>query len=239
MISQDMLVDFPDPFAGNASLPKWFMRVIPSKAFRNDDLIARIALEVDRTLRPDLLMVFQPGIDKTSHFLWGAFEPAELYSETLQFSEVEREANIAAMEATYAYTDRLIGAVLEGFGPNDLVMVVSDHGFEAREMLKHNTTGGHDTEAAVDGVIFARGPGVPKASSIRGMSVNDVTPTVLAWLGLPVARDMDGRPAPFLELPAREPVASYDTTPIERMGEGSSPAEPALLERLRALGYLE
>ena len=57
--------------------------------------------------------------------------------------------------------------------------------------------------------------------------------------GLPVARDMDGRPAPFLELPTREPVASYDTTPIERIGELDSPAEQVILERLRALGYIE
>ena len=71
------------------------------------------------------------------------------------------------------------------------------------------------------------------------MTVNDVTPTILTWLGLPVARDMDGRPAPFLELPTGEPVATYDTTPIERMGEGDSPAEQAILERLRALGYLD
>ncbi len=60
------------------------------------------------------------------------------------------------------------------------------------------------------------------------MTVNDVTPTILTWLGLPLARDIDGRPAPFLDLPTREPVATYDTTPIERIGAQDSPAEGRL-----------
>ncbi len=71
------------------------------------------------------------------------------------------------------------------------------------------------------------------------VTVYDVTPTILTWLGLPLARDMDGRSAPFLDLPAREPVATYDTTPIERIGAQDSAAEGAILERLRALGYIE
>ena len=184
-------------------------------------------------------MVLVPGIDKTSHFLWGALEPAELYSKKLQFSPAERAATIAALEAIYAYTDRLIGAVLEGFGPNDLVMIVSDHGFEAREMVQHNTTGGHDSEAAVDGVIFVRGPGIPERSLIRGMSVNGVTPTVLAWLGLPVARNMDGRAAPFLDVELREPVASYDNAPIQRAPTEPAGVEDGIIEQLDALGYIE
>jgi hypothetical protein len=71
--------------------------------------------------------------------------------------------------------------------------------------------------------------------------VNDVTPTILAWLGLPVARDMDGQPASFLAVD-RDSVATiptYDTRPIERLGGAPSGAEAMLLEQLRSLGYLE
>ena len=118
------------------------------------------------------------------------------------------------------------------------MLVWSDHGFE-HAPVKSFVSGRHWTNKARWGVLFARGPAVQPEEEPRRVTVNDITPTILTWLGLPVARDMDGHPAPFLGLPARQPVASYDTTPIERMGEGSSPAEQAILERLHALGYLE
>ena len=46
---------------------------------------------------------------------------------------------------------------------------------------------------------------------------------------------MDGRPAAFLEVESVEWVASYDGTPIERVGSGPSGAEAEILEQLDAL----
>ena len=73
---------------------------------------------------------------------------------------------------------------------------------------------------------------------VEGISVNDVTPTILAWLGLPLARDMDGRPLVLLE---REIMytESYDHLPIERVGEGQSDVEAEILRQLEALGYID
>jgi hypothetical protein len=75
--------------------------------------------------------------------------------------------------------------------------------------------------------------------------VLDVTPTLLALMGLPIGADMDGRVMRkafrrgFLyEHPVRY-VSSYDANvhaddvPIE------SPMDDQILERLRALGYIE
>ena len=72
------------------------------------------------------------------------------------------------------------------------------------------------------------------------MSVNDVTPTILAWWGLPVADDMDGRPASFLgpQLAARS-IPTYDTTPIERLATTPSGVEAEIIEDLKALGYID
>ncbi len=102
-------------------------------------------------------------------------------------------------------------------------------------------TGTHDSEKAIDGVIFVRGPGIPAGETVKDMSVRDVTPTILAWLGLPLGEDMDGRPAPFLT-PVRaqpEPIASHDTVEIERVPSAPSGAEEQIVEQLRELGYLE
>lgn len=102
-------------------------------------------------------------------------------------------------------------------------------------------TGEHKSAKAINGVIFARGAGIAPAGDRRPVSVNDVTPTILAWMGLPVGRDMDGRPASFLgaRRESIETVATHDTRPIERVGSGPSGAEGALLEQLRSLGYME
>ena len=118
----------------------------------------RIALEVERDLRPELMMVFLPGIDRVSHRLWGAIEPTADGSEG-PFTPEQREAAATALRGYYAFTDALIGELLESYGADDLVMVVSDHGFEAGSSMIF-LTGDHKTAKAIDGVIFVRGPDI-------------------------------------------------------------------------------
>ncbi len=228
-----------DPFLGNVGLADWMKKEELSKRFRDDAAVARIAHSIESTEAPDLMMVFLPGIDRVSHRLWAAIEPPEAYDPVPDMSPRQREAARDALEAYYAYSDALIGVLMEGYGKNDLVMVVSDHGFEAGEHLGA-LTGVHDSEAAVDGIVFARGPGIAPGTSTRGTSVNDVTPTILAWLGLPLGQDMQGRVAAFLT--PRQPVttiATHDVGEIERIGEAASGSEGEILDQLRALGYIE
>jgi hypothetical protein len=231
----------PDPFADPEGFPSWVVPADLSKRYENDAWITRIALEVERREHPDLQMVFLPGIDRVSHILWGSIEPDSAYPRSM-FTPSEREVAANALRSYYEYTDALVGKLLESYGPDDLVVVVSDHGFEAGTGDMPGVTGVHDSSRALLGVLFARGPDVepPEESSLR-VSVNDITPTILAWLGLPVADDMDGKPAPFLAIdPAKiARVPTHDIAPIERHGGAPSGAEAAILENLRALGYLE
>jgi predicted AlkP superfamily phosphohydrolase/phosphomutase len=232
------LTGVPDPFADARGFAPWMAPADLSRRYRDDQAVARIALAVERELRPDLLMVFLPGIDRVSHRLWATLEPPERYASPPPMTPAERETGRRALFAYYAFSDALIGRLAEGFGPDDLVMVVSDHGFEAGSQLLA-LTGIHSSPRARDGVIFARGPGVAAPDRRAPVSVNDVTPTILAWLELPLADDMDGRVAPFL---AGEPVgrvATYDDSPVERLADRPSGAEEAILEQLEALGYLE
>jgi predicted AlkP superfamily phosphohydrolase/phosphomutase len=203
-----------------------------------DEVAVHIALAVEEEENSDLLMVYLPGIDRISHFIWAGVEPGEAYPEEVRPTDAQRAKWREVLRRYYAYTDALLGVLLARYGRDDLVLVVSDHGFEARSE-EPGRTGNHLTAAAEMGVIFARGPGVPAASRIEGMSVNDVTPTVLAWLGLPVAQDMDGRPAAFVEVEATEEIASYDRGPIERVETTSDELEKDVIEQLRALGYVD
>jgi predicted AlkP superfamily phosphohydrolase/phosphomutase len=233
------LTDVADPFDDGAGLPDWTKPGRLSEHYRTDEAIARIALDIEAELEPDLLMVLLPGIDRVSHVLWGGIEAPEGGGKTPAMSEAERAASAAALRRYYAFTDALIGRLVERYGSDDLVMVVSDHGFEAGSTLRE-TTGIHTSRKALRGLLFARGRGIEPPAAPEPVSVNDVTPTVLAWLGLPVAADMDGRVASFVRGGAAAGVIdSYDTEPVERASAAPSGAESAIFEQLRALGYLE
>jgi predicted AlkP superfamily phosphohydrolase/phosphomutase len=232
------VIDFPDPFLGNAPLLEWVRAPVLSTSFREDGAFTRMTATLMRELRPDLTMVLLTGIDRVSHVLWGSIEPAKLYPPRLRPTPRQRRAAAEALYSYYEYSDRLVGEILAETGPQDLVLVLSDHGFEGHHSMGH-LTGHHVTEAAIDGVLFARGPGITPGSSSDGTNILDITPSVLSWWGLPAARDMSGRVAPFLQRESTARIDTYDTAPIERIGSGPSGSDKQLLERLRALGYLE
>jgi len=231
------LTPIEDPFLDRGALPDWTHPERLSERYENDEWITRIGLAVEAELHPDLLMVFLPGIDRISHRLWGALDPD---TSPNAFTPDQRVVAAASLRRYYEYTDALIGALVARYDAEDLVMVVSDHGFEAGSSMIF-LTGEHKSAKALNGVIFARGSGIAQAADKRPISVNDITPTLLAWMGLPVGRDMDGIPASFLGLSrdSIDTVATHDTAPIERIGTGPSGAEDALLEQLRSLGYME
>lgn len=234
------IVEGPDPLADLASrvaLPNASSYRLFANP-RRDEGLARIALAIEDEIHPSLLMCLLPGIDRVSHLLWGGLEPPERYPPELRRTPDERAAMAEALEAYYVFTDALIGALAARFGPGDLVVVVSDHGFEAGSPLEF-LTGAHNSSAAADGVLFARGPGIPAGQPAGPIGIADVTPTVLAWLGLPVAEDMDGRPAAFLSDPTVATIPTYDTAAVERLPLASSGAEAEILDQLRELGYLE
>jgi predicted AlkP superfamily phosphohydrolase/phosphomutase len=234
--------DTPDPFAPGDALPAWVKTAALSRAFLDDGRIVQMALAIDEELHPDLLMVFLPGIDRVSHWLWGNLEPEDLYPPRLRPSAEERRAGARALYDYYAYTDELIGVLLDRFGADDLRIVVSDHGFEGGVFFQ-TLTGQHESKKAAEGVFYARGPGILPGSKARGadgpLSVDDITPTILAWLGLPIGADMDGRPLAGQDFGEVRTVPTHDTTPIERVRADESGAEPEVLERLRDLGYIE
>ncbi len=231
--------DFPDPLAGSEDFPPW-NRESGEKLTRRtaeDDALVRMALAVEKEHRPDLMMILLPGIDRVSHHLWGTLEPEERYPGHLRSTPEQREAGAAALRNYYRYTDALIGRLLENYGTNDLVFILSDHGFEAG-MPKPYLTGTHKTERAAKGVFLARGRDITPRLEPQSIKAEDVTPTVLRWMGLPVADDMEGAPGPFVGTPPVKSIPTYDTVPVERVQTSAPGAEPEYLERLKSLGYV-
>lgn len=234
------LPDYPSPFAEGNDLPRWVLRDELHRRFVDDGALAHITGEVLRAETPDVAMVLLTGIDRISHYLWSVMEPPGDYSPNLVPTEQGRAGGLKALHAYYEYTDALIGELIADYGPNDMVMVVSDHGFEALEAMMR-LTGGHKTEKAINGVIYARAPGIAPGSVPRNVSVNDITPTILAWLGLPIAFDMDGSKASFLDNGEIEMIDSYSSIEIEFVNADEVPSgvEADIVEQLKSLGYID
>jgi hypothetical protein len=225
----------------STELPAWVRSDQLAEWYFDDATVGALAAEIEATLKPDLALVLLKGVDPASHVLY-ATTLAEADLETaLSSSPAQTRSGAEILYRFYEQADELIGRLLEGYGENDFVFIVSDHGFDVRDQFTKGMTGGHRRgEEAARGIVFARGPGIASKSSSEGVDILDIAPTILVALGLPVASDMDGEPAAFLNLEApTETVASYDTGPIDRYSTSSAGAEEAILEQLEVLGYFE
>ncbi len=157
------------------------------------------------------------------------------------------------VDGYYEFMDEQIGLVLDGVGEEWAVMLVSDHGFRIgderpKSVATLDIRGAH-LDHAPEGVFIAHGPGFRRNTWVNeGASVLDVTPTLLHYLGLPVAKDMDGRVLDELLEPAfmgTRPIryiASYENgtaaEPAAAVGRDEGFATEEAMEHMRALGYV-
>jgi hypothetical protein len=118
----------------------------------------------------------------------------------------------------------------------------------ARAAMNGMIAVGQSGKHQLDGVLIASGGPILRGAKLSA-SVRDIAPTILALLGLPVPRDMDGRVLTELldpEFLARHPVKripSYETL-IDRAALRSAAAagEDSAEEKkemLRSLGYIQ
>lgn len=201
-----------------------------------------IALDLLRD-QADLTLVYYEGTDTFGH-LFARFLPPSMPGVSAE----EQRAFGRALPEFYVYADELLGELLAAADPETTVLLVSDHGFFTGEARPHVDPADFATGAPAwhrqFGVLVGAGPGVQRGE-VQGAGILDVTPTVLALLGLPVPPDLAGRPLPELlpegvPRPDRDALASFESLPRPRSsGAASDAAQDA--ERLRelvALGYI-
>jgi len=209
-----------------------------SRFYTHDQVVSRTALDIEADLDPDLLMVYLPGVDRVSHFLWSALVPQEDLPEGLRLPPDGLERNRQTLRDYYRFVDAVLGRLMEQYGPDDFVLVISDHGFEAA-VRPGDMPGIHESEDARDGILYARAPGIEAGGTVEGVGIRDILPTLLAWFGLPLAEDMPGGVALSAEWEPTGSVASYDAIAIERVGHVDDEVEDAVVDRLRSLGYVD
>ena len=163
-------------------------------ALQRDLLYARIAHALAAEGAPRLFALRYEGLDAIGH---------HYTSYVQQFGargvpEDQRRAFADVVDRYYAFIDAELGIALDEMAPGDLLIVLSAFGMQPVNPFKRALawvvrdpmlTGTHDR--APDGFLLAYGEAVQPGRPPRG-SVVDVTPTILYFLGLPVARDMDG-----------------------------------------------
>ncbi len=175
----------------------------------------------DRVATPatDLVAVYLPGLDIAQHALLAAGDGA--------LGASAAGARVEALKAYYEFLDRILGAQLAG-GSGQLVVIVTEPGRVA---------------SASGGLLAMSGPHVRKGASVDATSV-DVMPTVLYALGLPISRQLAGKPLTMLlddsfvaKYPVRT-VSTYGSPAAELAGRKGQPLDQEMIDRLRSLGYV-
>ena len=197
----------------------------------------------------DLSMLYFEQVDSFSH-LFMKYDPPKL--EWVEEAPYDRYKDV--VREWYRHQDEIVGRLLERIDlESTAVFVVSDHGFKSseRRIRSEDTVDikrahlDHET----DGIYIAAGPHIRHGGRVAGAAVMDITPTLLHYLGFPVAKDMDGKVLDTTFLPSfmdEHPIRYVTTYEDEDAADEQTGSEEEYdLEAaqkneraLRALGYL-
>ena len=191
-----LLAGFAEGAQGGAPLDDPRLRSLAESALAPDLSYQRAAEVLSATYRPALLVLSFNGYDAVGHSFYREAHPE-------QFGDVRPEDARRYGRVLERYASLLSGYVTDWqktLGPSDILVVVSAHGLESTPLwrrllgvLSGTRVASSSHEAAPEGLLLVVGEGIRPAVLMAGCSALDVAPTLLYLLGLPVARDMEGR----------------------------------------------
>ncbi len=201
---------------------------------------AAIGIDLLQAYDPDLKAVYFEGTDTIAHSFMRYRRPR---MPGVEDRDVEAFGDV--VDRYYEHADALLGEVLRLADERTLVVICSDHGFRtgANRPLTDPRIG---VGGAADwhrkyGILLMSGPGVRRGAELEDASLLDIAPTILAAMGLPVARDMEGRALVAAFDPPLSPASidSYETDdPPQDGGPVASEVDSEILAKLTALGYI-
>lgn len=153
------------------------------------------------------------------------------------------------IEAGYRFHDMLLERLLNLVDDDTTVLLISDHGFHADHL---RPLGLPDEPAAPAyehrdyGIVVMAGPGIGVDERVAGASLLDITPTLLTLFGLPIGRDMAGKPliTAFAEPPALHYIDSWESRPgpagqHDPDTTSNAAIEAEAMKQLIELGYID
>jgi predicted AlkP superfamily phosphohydrolase/phosphomutase len=208
--------------------------------------VEAVTLDLAASERPDVILAYFQCTDSLLHRFW-IFQKTEeeIRARLRQFKipvdhvpELKRRFG-KVVENCYRDVDARVGRMLDALRADEtLVMLVSDHGFgdgPRKHPFRAEPYGGIHWST---GAMIVAGPGIPAdPETDPDASVLDVTPTILYFLGLPVAGDMRGKVLEVLFGPAAlekrpiETVPTYEDEPqlLVPYPEGFPPKPPSFI----------
>jgi predicted AlkP superfamily phosphohydrolase/phosphomutase/Flp pilus assembly protein TadD len=231
--------DLTKPFKFEDDLSHFRWALATARSYRD------IGLDLWKKEKPDLLMAYIEATDSTAHLFGHLFRATGLAGE-LAAQQVRYGG---AVEAMYRYADEIVGQYMAALDDDTTLVVLSDHGFElgalpddpskTRDMRRVS-----EKYHRIDGILYLYGNRVRARHRIDRPTLVDITPTVLALLGVSPGRDMPGRVLSdgldMVEPPPRT-VASWETGERVAAADGKTDpgVDPAIVDRLKSLGYLD
>jgi len=232
---------------------------------RADESYRRIALKLasERPL-PDCFAVYFGMTDVVGHRFWRFQEP-DVFAYPPTADAIKKFGHV--IKDSYAWADKSIGELVARFPPETTVFVMSDHGMHAYNRSSRFVPGAYgkvEVESgahkdAPPGLLVVAGPQIRKTDLGRPVtalrkedlseiaSVDDITPTILAMMDIPLGRDMDGRVLEHLFRPdfaerLKVKYVATHNTPQWLASRGikpqATPGADERIEQLRSLGYL-
>ena len=194
----------------------------------------------------DFTAVYHDAIDHFSHIAMRYFPPRRPEIPEKDFNDFKD-----VVEAAYLFHDRMLARMMSLIDEeNTTVLLISDHGFHCdhqRPLYIPKEPSGPAVEHSPFGVFVMAGPGIKDdGRQISGLSVLDITPTLLHHMELPVGKDMEGKVLHACFEKAREVnwIESWEQVPgdagmhDEILREDPWAAQEAL-QQLVDLGYID
>jgi predicted AlkP superfamily phosphohydrolase/phosphomutase/Tfp pilus assembly protein PilF len=188
----------------------------------------------------DFTAVYYRAIDEICHTFMNYHPPQMEGIKDEDFHFYQHVVN-----AAYRLHDLFLGKLMQLAGSESAIVLVSDHGFHSdhlRPRFTPRVPAGITIWHRPQGIITASGPGFARNTTLYGARLLDVTPTLLAYFGLPIGEDMEGRALTdaFEVAPEISSIPSWEKTSHSRnfatVLDGDD--QQALLDQFVELGYI-
>ncbi|MCX7696481.1 MAG: alkaline phosphatase family protein [Bacteroidales bacterium] len=192
----------------------------------------------------DFVAIYFDLIDHLGHGFM-RFHPPRHPSVRIEDFEIYKDV----IRSGYRFFDMMLEQYLKRVDNNTLLVIVSDHGMYSdilRPMRLPKFKAAPALEHRALGMVCFYGKGIKRDERVYGATLLDIAPTLLAYAGIPIGKDMDGRVLmEIFEHPPRvDYIDSWDQVagdfaelPEHFRWTDENPIEA--IEQLVALGYIE
>jgi predicted AlkP superfamily phosphohydrolase/phosphomutase len=171
-------------------------RELVERALAPDLTYQRAGAMLKAAYDPPFYATYFYGLDVVGHAFLRYAQPDRFGN--VRPDEVRRYGRVVDRYA--ALLSQWVGEAMRSLRPGEVLIVVSGYGMEplplwrrVTEALRGDAFRSGTHAGAPDGFFIAVGDGVKPGAAPYEASILDIAPTILYLMGLPVARDMEGR----------------------------------------------